>query len=67
MDDAIRLRKTETMKGLPHDPAAHNFVYASAEIEREERRRHRLHDAGIAENAHFNLAEYKSFYEKRAA
>jgi hypothetical protein len=59
MDDAIRLRKTQEMKG--------EFVYASPEIEREERRRHRLHDAGIAEKARFNLAEYKSFYEKQAA
>jgi hypothetical protein len=74
MDDAIRLRKTQEMKGLPYDPAVDNFVYANAEIEREERRRHRLHDARIAEKACFNLAEYKSFfkadaieYEKKAA
>jgi hypothetical protein len=59
MDDAIRLRKTQKMKG--------EFVYASPEIEREERRRHRLHDAELAEKARFNLAEYKSFYEKQAA
>jgi len=63
MDDAIRLRKAAEMKGLPYDPAADNFVYASPEIEREERLRDRLHDAGIAEKARFNLAEY----EKMAA
>jgi hypothetical protein len=67
MDDAIRLRKTQQMRGLPFDPTECGFVYASAEIEREERRRHRLHDAEIAEKARFNLAEYKSFYEKEAA
>ena len=33
MDDAIRLRKAETMKGLPYDPARDSFVYANAEIE----------------------------------
>jgi hypothetical protein len=63
MDDAIRLRKTQQMKGLPYIPTETNFVYASAEIEREERLRDRLHDAGIAEKARFNLAEY----EKMAA
>jgi hypothetical protein len=59
MDDAIRLRKTQKMKG--------EFVYASAEIEHEELRRHRLHDAGIAEKARFNLAQYESDYAKQAA
>jgi hypothetical protein len=63
MGDAIRLRKTQQMKGLPYIPSETNFVYASAEIEREERLRDRLHDAGIAEKARFNLAEY----EKMAA
>jgi hypothetical protein len=64
MDDAIRLRKAAKMKGLPYDSAADNFVYASAEIEREERRRDRLHDARIAEQSHFDLAKYA---EQRAA
>ncbi len=70
MDDAIRLRKTAEMKGLPYDPAADNFVYPSAEIDREERRRDRLHDAGIAEKLGFNLAEYTAWTEhaeKKAA
>jgi hypothetical protein len=72
MDDAIRLRKTQQMKGLPFDPAEAaaqasvrcadgiRFVYASAEITREQRRRERLHDAGIAEKAGFNLVEYRA-------
>jgi len=63
MDDAIRLLKTQQMKGLPYVPNETEFVYASAEIEREERRRDRLHDAGIAERVRFNLVEY----EKMAA
>jgi hypothetical protein len=58
MDDAIRLLKAQRMKGLPYVPSETEFVYASAEIEREERRRDRLHDAGIAEKAGFNLPEY---------
>jgi hypothetical protein len=58
MDDAIRLRKAAKMKGLPYDPAVDNFVYASAEIDHEERRRDRLLDAEIAEKAGFNLPEY---------
>ncbi len=60
MDDAIRLRKAETMKGLPFDPASHGFVYASAEIEREQHRRERLHLAKIAEQSGFDLAKYES-------
>jgi hypothetical protein len=58
MDDAIRLRKTEEMKGLPYDPAADGFVYASAEIEREQHRRERLHLSKIAEQSNFDLAPY---------
>jgi hypothetical protein len=61
MDDAIRHHRTQEMKGLPFDPA--EFVYASHEIEREEGRRHRLHDAGIAEKACFNLAEYNAAWD----
>ena len=70
MDDAIRLRKAETMKGLPYDPAPDNFVYASAEIEREQHRRERLHLAKIAEQSHFDLARYTALSqqpEKEAA
>src|ERR1039458_2853611 len=52
-DDAIRLRKTQQMKGLPFEPEpatnGNKFVYASAEIEREERRRDRLDDSLLAE------------------
>ena len=64
MDDAIRLRKTQQMKGLPSVPDETEFVYSSAEIEREERRRDRLHDARIAEQSHFDLARYS---EQQAA
>jgi len=83
MNDAIRLHKTEEMKGLPYDLAAisaaisrEGFVYATAEIQREINRRQRLHNAAIAEKAHFNLAEYDSAlindthepeYERKAA
>ncbi len=49
MDNAIRLLKTQQMKG--------EFVYASAEIEREVRRRDRLADSLLAEKAAFNLVE----------
>jgi hypothetical protein len=72
MDDAIRLRKAETMKGLPFDPAVttaqasvrcaagNRFVYASAEIEQEQHRRERLHLAKVAEQSGFDLAKYES-------
>jgi hypothetical protein len=64
MDDAIPLLKAQQMKGLPHDPepAAEGtkFVYASAEIALESRRRDRLHDSLIAEQAAFNLDAYLS-------
>jgi hypothetical protein len=63
MDDAIRLHKTEKMKGLPYDPAPDGFVYAPAEIGHEHDRRHRLHLSKIAEQAGFDLTKY----EKEAA
>ena len=63
MDDAIRLSKTEKMKGLPYDPTQDGFVYASAEIGDEHDRRHRLHLSKIAEQAGFDLTKY----EKEAA
>jgi hypothetical protein len=54
MDDAIRLLKTQEMKGLPYEPAAYKF----AEIGFESGRRDRLQDSLRAEKADFNLAEY---------
>jgi hypothetical protein len=59
MDDAIRLQKTEKMKGLPYDPAQDGFVYASTEIGHEHDRRHRLHMSKIAEQANFDLTKYE--------
>jgi hypothetical protein len=53
MDDAIRLLKTQKMKG--------EFVYASAEITAESARRDRLEDSLLAEKAAFNLAQYSAF------
>jgi hypothetical protein len=50
MDDAIRLAKTQKMKG--------EFVYASPEITAESARRASHEDALIAEKAAFNLAAY---------
>jgi len=72
MDDAIRLLKMQQMKGLPFDPpeaAAQasvrcadgtRFVYAGAEIDRELRRRERLHLSKIAEQSGFDLTRYNS-------
>jgi hypothetical protein len=54
MDDAIRLLKTQQMKGLPFEPDPEKFVYASAELAR----RARHEDALLAEKAAFNLARY---------
>jgi hypothetical protein len=53
MDNAIRLLKTQQMKG--------EFVNASAEIAFESTRRDRLADSLLAEKAAFNLAEYNLF------
>src|SRR5580658_7731546 len=58
MDDAIRLLKTQQMKGLPFDPAANGVVYASAETALESARRDRFQDSLLAEKAGFNLARY---------
>ena len=63
MDDAIRLLKTQQMKGLPFDPPEFGFVYASAEIAFESARRERLQDSKLAEKAHFNLTDYVAFCE----
>jgi hypothetical protein len=58
MDDAIRLLKTQQMKGLPYEPDPGKFVYASAEIAAESARRDRLQDSLRAEKAGFNLTRY---------
>jgi hypothetical protein len=58
MDDAIRLGKSQQMKGLPFDPHENGFVYAGAEIALESARRDRFEIAKRADNAGFNLAEY---------
>jgi hypothetical protein len=62
MDDAIRLLKTQQMKGLPLEPEPapneSKFVYASAEIALESARRDRLEDSLLAEKAAFNLDAY---------
>jgi hypothetical protein len=62
MDDAIRLLRTQQMKGLPSEPEAaangNKFVYASAEIALESARRDRLDDSLLAEKASFNLTKY---------
>jgi hypothetical protein len=67
MDDAIRLLKTQQMKGLPSEPEAAvngiGVVYASAAITAESARRDRLDDSLLAESAGFNLAQYNLFLE----
>jgi hypothetical protein len=57
MDDAIRLSKTQEMKGLPYDPAPDNFVYASAEIALESARRDRFEAARQAEKLGFKQSD----------
>jgi hypothetical protein len=58
MDDAIRLLKTQQMKGLPHEPEATvngiGVLYASA-------RRDLLEDSLRAEKAGFNLTRYTAW------
>jgi hypothetical protein len=65
MDDAIRLLKTQQMKGLPSEleasPSGIGVVYASAEITAESARRDRLSDSLLAEEAGFNLAQYTAW------
>jgi hypothetical protein len=46
------------MKGLPFEPEAGKFVYASAEITAESARRDHLQDSLLAEKASFNLTKY---------
>jgi hypothetical protein len=54
MDDAIRLLKTQQMKGLPIDTAPIGVVHAST-------RRDLLEDSLLAEKASFHLAQYTAF------
>ncbi len=62
MDNAIRLRKAQEMKGFDYDPAWDGFVFANAEIVSESRRRDRFRDAETAERARFNLDTYTNWY-----
>ena len=61
MDDAIRLLKMQEMKGLPYDPGADGFVYASAEIVRESARRDRFEAAKQAEKNGFKQTPAAAF------
>jgi hypothetical protein len=77
MDNAIRLLKTQQMKGLPSEPGAapnetaaqasvrcavgNGVLYASAEITAESARRDCLQDSLLAEKAGFHLAQYSAF------
>jgi hypothetical protein len=61
MDDAIRLLKTQQMKGLPFEPEPEKFVYANAEISAESAWRDRLEDSLLAERAGFNHEKYTAF------
>ena len=64
MDDAIRLKKLDEMEHRPHNPAAGQFVYSSAEITREEHLRNRREDALCAEKVDFDrIIYYQRFYE----
>ena len=64
MDDAIRLKKLDEMEHRPHNPAADQFVYSSAEIAREEHLRDRREDAIYAEKVDFDRVNYyQRFYE----
>ena len=67
MNAAIRLAKTREMQRLPYDPKEDGFVYASAEIALERRRRDRLQDSLLAEKARFVLTTYAAFRQKEAA
>jgi hypothetical protein len=60
MDEAIRLLKTQQMKGLTFNLAENGFVFSSAEIVWESSRRDRLEAAKQAEDVGFNLTEYNS-------
>jgi hypothetical protein len=57
MDNAIRLLKTQQMKGLRYEPEGIGVVLVSA----ESARRDRLDDSLRAEKAGFNLAQYTAF------
>ena len=59
MDDAIRLFKTQQMKGLPFDPKEFGFVYSSAQIVWESTRRDRFEAAKQTEKNGFNPAQFQ--------
>jgi hypothetical protein len=58
MQQVLRMRDFNEMKGLAYEPAEDGFVYSSVEIEREAGRRTRFEQAKIAERCRFNHDEY---------
>ncbi len=69
MDNAIRLLKTQQMKGLPCEPEATvngvGFVYTSVEISAESARRDRLQDSLLAEKSGFDLTRYRAAWSQQ--
>jgi proteasome lid subunit RPN8/RPN11 len=61
MDDAIRLLKTQQMKGLPIESDAVGAVHASPESSPNPPAADRLADSLLAEKAGFHLAEYTAY------
>jgi regulator of PEP synthase PpsR (kinase-PPPase family) len=67
LDEAIALRNLHKMKGEPFVVDASQFVFSTAEIEREAHRQNRLADAQNARAHHYNLAAYRESAQAKAA
>jgi hypothetical protein len=71
LDEAVAIRNLHKMKAQPWDPAttptSGQFVFSTAEIEREARRQNLRADAQNARSNHYNLAEYNKSALKQAA
>jgi hypothetical protein len=63
LDEAVALRNLHKMKGEPSESTPDNptsqFVFSTAEIDREAHRRNRMADAQNARAHHYNLAAYR--------
>jgi hypothetical protein len=67
LDEAVALRNLHKMKGESFVPDPNQFVFSTAEIEREAHRQNRHADARNARTHHYNLAAYRESPLQQAA
>jgi len=59
LDAAVALHNLNKMQGAPYEPQTAGFVFKPEEIEAECRRRHRLHEAKIAQECNYDPEKFR--------